>query len=131
MNRKLFHLQYLLLLVLAASVCEAQVQSDSLKPIHHYKNVIRYNLSGALIFGFDRYIVGVGRGLAGRDKLHGHWLSPSGGVAVLDHASPDWKRGRASGRGFDKQNRKQHTQMRLLRLRQFYTDSRLMTQGAF
>jgi hypothetical protein len=57
MNRKLFHLQYLLLFVLAASVCEAQLQGDSLRPIHHYKNVIRYNLSGALIFGFDRYIV--------------------------------------------------------------------------
>ena len=32
---------------------------------------------------------GIGRGLAGRDKLHGHWLSPSGGVAVLDRAILD------------------------------------------
>ena len=56
MKRKLFHLQYLLLLVLAANICMAQV-SDSVNQIHHYKNVIRYNLSGALIFGFDKYIV--------------------------------------------------------------------------
>jgi len=57
MKRKLFHLQYLLLLVFAANICMAQVQGDSTKQMPRYKNVIRYNLSGALIFGFDRYIV--------------------------------------------------------------------------
>jgi len=57
MKRKLFHLQYLLLLVFAANICMAQVQGDSTKQMPHYKNVIRYNLSGALIFGLDRYVV--------------------------------------------------------------------------
>ena len=57
MKRKLFHLQYLLLLVLVANICRAQVQGDSINQMRHYKNVIRYNLSGAVIFGFDKYIV--------------------------------------------------------------------------
>ena len=30
---------------------------DSVKPVRNYKNVIRYNLSGAVLFGFDKYIV--------------------------------------------------------------------------
>lgn len=32
-------------------------QSDTTRPTKQYKNVIRYNLSGALVFGIDRYIV--------------------------------------------------------------------------
>jgi len=43
--------------MIAANICMAQAQVDSIKQMHYYKNVIRYNLSGALIFGFDRYIV--------------------------------------------------------------------------
>lgn len=31
--------------------------ADSVKPVRNYKNVIRYNLSGAVLFGFDKYIV--------------------------------------------------------------------------
>ena len=31
--------------------------ADSVKPMRNYKNVIRYNLSGAVLFGFDKYIV--------------------------------------------------------------------------
>ena len=57
MKRKLFHLQYLLLLMIADNICMAQPQGDSIKPMRLYKNVIRYNLSGALIFGIDRYVV--------------------------------------------------------------------------
>ena len=32
-------------------------QSDSTRKMPHYRNVIRYNLSGALLFGIDKYIV--------------------------------------------------------------------------
>jgi len=49
-------LQYLLLLVFAGNICMGQV-ADSVKPMRNYKNVIRYNLSGAVLFGFDKYIV--------------------------------------------------------------------------
>ena len=55
MKKKLFHFQFLLLPLLVVNICSAQV--DSVKQMRQYKNVIRYNLSGALIFGFDRYIV--------------------------------------------------------------------------
>jgi hypothetical protein len=55
MKKKLFYLQYLLLPLFAVNICGAQ--SDSLKQTRQYKNVIRYNLSGALIFGFDKYVV--------------------------------------------------------------------------
>ena len=55
MKKKLFHLQYLLLPLFAVNICYAQ--TDSLKQTRQYKNVIRYNLSGALIFGFDKYVV--------------------------------------------------------------------------
>lgn len=41
------------LLILISSICFAQVDSSH----RQYKNVIRYNLSGALLFGVDRYIV--------------------------------------------------------------------------
>jgi uncharacterized protein DUF3575 len=44
-----------LLLVFAVTICTAQ--KDSTKQVRQYKNVIRYNLSGALIFGIDRYLV--------------------------------------------------------------------------
>src|SRR5689334_16911247 len=55
MKQKLFLLQYLLLSFFAVNICSAQ--TDSLRPMRQYKNVIRYNLSGALIFGFDKYVV--------------------------------------------------------------------------
>ncbi len=32
-------------------------QTDTTKPATQYKNVVRYNLSGALVFGIDKYIV--------------------------------------------------------------------------
>lgn len=35
----------------------AQVQPDSVLKTRPYKNVVRYNLSGALLFGFDKYVV--------------------------------------------------------------------------
>src|SRR5436190_23442414 len=55
MKKKLFHLQFLVLLLPSVNVCLAQY--DSTKQARNYKNVIRYNLSGALIFGFDRYVI--------------------------------------------------------------------------
>jgi uncharacterized membrane protein len=55
MKKKLLLLEYLLSSLFVASICSAQ--TDSLKQMRQYKNVIRYNLSGALIFGLDRYIV--------------------------------------------------------------------------
>ena len=55
MKKKLFRPQYLLLPLLGINVCSAQ--TDSAQRMRQYKNVIRYNLSGALIFGFDRYVV--------------------------------------------------------------------------
>jgi len=55
MKKKSFHLQYLLLALFAVNIGNAQ--TDSLKQMRQYKNVIRYNLSGALLFGFGKYIV--------------------------------------------------------------------------
>jgi hypothetical protein len=54
MKRKFISLP--LLLVLLSTVNISMAQSDSLKQ-KSYKNIIRYNLSGALVFGFDKYIV--------------------------------------------------------------------------
>jgi hypothetical protein len=56
MKRKPVLLQLLLLLLSAANICIAQVPNDSLKQ-KTYKNIIRYNLSGALVFGVDKYVV--------------------------------------------------------------------------
>ncbi len=53
MKKKLLLLPFLLVSLCAANICTAQ-HTDS---VRQYKNVIRYNLSGALIFGLDRYIV--------------------------------------------------------------------------
>jgi hypothetical protein len=39
------------------NLCRAQGPVDTTKKMPHYKNVIRYNLSGALLFGMDQYIV--------------------------------------------------------------------------
>src|SRR4030095_4135057 len=48
-----------LLLPVCFFICLSAVmaQSDTTKPVKQYKNIIRYNLSGALIFGIDKYIV--------------------------------------------------------------------------
>ena len=54
MKKKLL-LQFLSLSFLAVSICHGQ--TDSLKQMRQYKNVVRYNLSGALVFGLDRYVV--------------------------------------------------------------------------
>jgi hypothetical protein len=54
MKNKLVLVHSLVLLFLTSGICTAQVKNDS---VRHYKNVIRYNLSGALIFGLDRYLV--------------------------------------------------------------------------
>src|SRR5262245_53680240 len=43
------------LVVMTAGFAHAQV--DSARRTHQYKNVVRYNLSGALLFGIDGYIV--------------------------------------------------------------------------
>ena len=45
------------LFLLINNICIAQGPADSSKKMPRYKNVIRYNLSGALLFGFDKYIV--------------------------------------------------------------------------
>src|SRR6185436_16953555 len=55
MKKKSFFLQSLLLSLFAVNICSAQ--TDSLQQVRQYKNVIRYNLSGALIFGIDRYVI--------------------------------------------------------------------------
>ena len=47
---------YVLLFLLMSSVCVGQ-GVDTTKNTRHYKNVIRYNLSSALIFGINRYVV--------------------------------------------------------------------------
>src|SRR6476659_6894538 len=57
MKKKILLPQSLLLILIISSICRVQAQNDSLKQMRQYKNVIRYNLSGALIFGLDRYIV--------------------------------------------------------------------------
>jgi hypothetical protein len=57
MKKKILLPQSLLLILIISSICRVQAQNDSLKQMRQYKNVIRYNLSGALIFGVDRYII--------------------------------------------------------------------------
>ena len=47
---------HVLLLLIISNVCLAQ-QTDSLSRTKQYKNVVRYNLSGALFFGSEKYIV--------------------------------------------------------------------------
>jgi len=47
---------FVLLLLLMSSFCVAQ-SDTSAGTMHSYKNVIRYNLSSALVFGFDKYVV--------------------------------------------------------------------------
>src|SRR6185436_5977087 len=54
---KVVHLYFLLLFFPAGNFCIAQGVNDSSKIEHHYKNIIRYNLSGALLFGADSYII--------------------------------------------------------------------------
>src|SRR5262245_31472103 len=46
-----------LLALLISNICMAQGPGDSAKTMPRYKNVIRYNLSGALLFGVSKYIV--------------------------------------------------------------------------
>jgi hypothetical protein len=48
---------YLVPVLLSCNLCFAQQNSDSLKAAPYYKNIIRYNLSGAILFGFDKYVV--------------------------------------------------------------------------
>jgi uncharacterized protein DUF3575 len=54
MNMQNFKKYLVLLLCLFISLSALKAQSDTSK---QYKNVIRYNLSGALVFGIDKYIV--------------------------------------------------------------------------
>lgn len=54
---KVVHLYCFLLVFPAGNFCIAQGVGDSNKVIHHYKNIIRYNLSSALFFGADSYII--------------------------------------------------------------------------
>lgn len=46
-----------MLAVVCVNTSTAQTLMDSTAKVHPYKNVIRYNLSGALIFGIDKYVV--------------------------------------------------------------------------
>lgn len=52
---KNLRLYFVLLLLPLAKLCIGQ--TDSVRQHKPYKNVIRYNLSGALLFGIDKYIV--------------------------------------------------------------------------
>jgi hypothetical protein len=52
---KKLRLYFVLLLLPATTFCSAQ--NDTLTHHKAFKNVIRYNLSGAMLFGIDKYIV--------------------------------------------------------------------------
>src|SRR5688572_6158526 len=56
-NRKWAVLLCCLLCTMNVNVLIAQESPDSLNKPRQYKNVVRYNLSGALLFGIDRYVV--------------------------------------------------------------------------
>jgi hypothetical protein len=56
-KRGMLYLLCFLTTLLYANVCLAQYQTDTAEKAKQYKNVIRYNLSGALLFGADRFIV--------------------------------------------------------------------------
>ncbi|MFL5809690.1 MAG: hypothetical protein ACJ749_09215 [Flavisolibacter sp.] len=51
------YLSFFLCLLLFADQTLGQNATDSLQEPNQRKNVIRYNLSGALLFGFDKFIV--------------------------------------------------------------------------
>lgn len=46
-----------LILLLSTNYCLAQQVSDSTAKARQYKNIIRYNISGPLLFGADRYVI--------------------------------------------------------------------------
>jgi hypothetical protein len=50
-------LHWFFLIVFIAANNSIRAQVDTVNNGRQYKNVIRYNLSGALLFGFDKYIV--------------------------------------------------------------------------
>lgn len=69
----------LLALLLAVHfISVGQVQNDSVSKPKQYKNVIRYNLSGPLMFGFNYLVFGYERVLK-----NGNSISVNGGRAVL------------------------------------------------
>ena len=47
---------FVLLFLLMSGSCIAQSDTSATN-MRRYKNVIRYNLSGALVFGFDKYVI--------------------------------------------------------------------------
>jgi len=56
----LFKLTAFFCLFLCLDTTHSMAQTDSLPPAlseKTYKNIVRYNLSGALLFGFDRYVI--------------------------------------------------------------------------
>lgn len=56
----LFKLIALVFLLLLLHTKQGMAQTDSLPPVlpeKTYKNIVRYNLSGPLLFGFDRYVI--------------------------------------------------------------------------
>jgi hypothetical protein len=55
MKNKLLYICSLLLL--SVNLSNAQQSNDSSTKMSHYKNVVRYDLSGALIFGIAKYVV--------------------------------------------------------------------------
>jgi hypothetical protein len=59
---------FFLCLLLVAKQGAGQNSTDSLQETHQRKNVIRYNLSGALLFGFDKFIVFGYERLIGRNQ---------------------------------------------------------------
>ena len=44
----------MLLLICSSSIAQ---QADSTRNTHRYKNIIRYNISGALLFGLDAFVI--------------------------------------------------------------------------
>ena len=70
MKCKIFYLIAIVLIVMVCQGTYAQGPKDS--STRTYKNVLRYNLSGALLFGFSKYIV------LGYERV----LSPKSSISV-------------------------------------------------
>jgi hypothetical protein len=67
---KSIRLYTVLFFLFQAGICIAQQAVDSSQKTPQRKNVIRYNLSGGLLFGFDKYIViGYERVLSPRQSI--------------------------------------------------------------
>lgn len=68
--RILARMMVIFILAISVNLAQAQQANDSTaKPAKYYKNVVRYNLSGPLLFGFDYIVFGYERVINNRQTM--------------------------------------------------------------